>query len=336
MMVKEIHAKVDSSIEYLLERIETNSIKDYLGTFTEKQFSGLVGEYRLKYPQNPFITEKQVKDICLEYDLKFGSMLSFVDEIPIKNELEIKWYNGPGHNIFDIDYFKGKMNMRHIMDEMMSGRTRMNIQMEHGYRGNDDIKLMLRGSLRNFMPHKFMIPLTKDMAIHMDYRKIETIEEDVEISNGCSLMSLGKRSYQHGGLSFVLQDHEYNMILIPIPNDLVTVMQSAQREHLMFGNGRIQIGIQCEMMINHIMDIAQHEILNRNYKTSMKVIAPGEFFNTTSLKEVDGYRFSLDELAMEGSFAFMDDPIVLDPVDGGYLVVSKWGGESDLIDTNSN
>ena len=68
----------------------------------------------------------------------------------------------------------------------------------------------------------------------------------------------------------------------------------------------------------------------------MKVIAPGKMFNTTALKELDGYRYALDELAITKPSVYVDDPIVLYPVEGGYLVVTKWGGEADLIDTNSN
>jgi hypothetical protein len=54
-------------------------------------------------------------------------------------------------------------------------------------------------------------------------------------------------------------------------------------------------------------------------KKSLKICASVKDFDTKNMRIEDGYRLELN----------LPDPIVLQPVNGGYLVVTKWGLESD-------
>lgn len=54
----------------------------------------------------------------------------------------------------------------------------------------------------------------------------------------------------------------------------------------------------------------------------MKICASAKDFNTKNMRIEDGYKLELN----------LPDPIVLQPVKGGYLVVSKWGLESEDAD----
>ena len=53
-------------------------------------------------------------------------------------------------------------------------------------------------------------------------------------------------------------------------------------------------------------------------KPTFKICAPEKDFNTSGMK-VDGYKLVHD----------IKDPVVLQPVNGGYLIVSKWGAEAE-------
>jgi len=64
-------------------------------------------------------------------------------------------------------------------------------------------------------------------------------------------------------------------------------------------------------------------------KMSLKICASLKDFNTKNMNIEDGYKLELN----------LPDPIVLQPVNGGYLVVSKWGLEAedgDLVNEKMN
>lgn len=57
-------------------------------------------------------------------------------------------------------------------------------------------------------------------------------------------------------------------------------------------------------------------------KPELKICASIKDFNTKNMRIEDGYKLQLN----------LPDPIVLQPVKGGYLIVSKWGLESEDAD----
>jgi hypothetical protein len=61
--------------------------------------------------------------------------------------------------------------------------------------------------------------------------------------------------------------------------------------------------------------------LSRLYlkKEGFKICASVKDFDTSNMRIEDGYRLEYN----------LPDPIVLQPVNGGYLIVSKWGLEGE-------
>lgn len=62
--------------------------------------------------------------------------------------------------------------------------------------------------------------------------------------------------------------------------------------------------------------------LNKTFhfeKDEFKICASVKDFDTKSMRIEDGYKLNLN----------LPDPIVLQPVDGGYLIVTKWGLEGE-------
>lgn len=334
MTVAEIvHHKIDTSVDFLLDKIQKDAVDDYLSTFTKDQFSGLVGKYRMLYPQNPFITEQQVKEICLKHQLKLASQMAFIGDIPERNQQEILSFRCKEKSVFDFSSISRDITMSAIMHHMQTS-FRGNVSVHTSSRTQEGITLVLEGALEGFAPYKFILPITKHMAIHLDVSERYEVEPNTDYivtelgcTDPCQMVET------RGGLSVVLQDTELNCVRVPIDNRLCRIGYSTDMVENWGGPTSLDTDITAELKISRILKTigaANMEALPVN----RKVIAPTELFNTTALKELDGYRYALDELAMTKPSVFVDDPIVLHPVPGGYLVVTKWGGEADLINND--
>ena len=69
-----------------------------------KEQSELINKYKLNYPLNKFITEKQVKAICRKYNLICGEVSKYKGFVPEKNLLEISNFKGIKEE--DITYYE--------------------------------------------------------------------------------------------------------------------------------------------------------------------------------------------------------------------------------------
>lgn len=74
--------------------------------------------------------------------------------------------------------------------------------------------------------------------------------------------------------------------------------------------------------------------LDLSEKVCRNVVAPMEAFkkHADAVEVLDGYRLSFKspEALPSGLIFGVRDPIVLQPVQGGYLVVTKWGPEASI------
>lgn len=70
--------------------------------------------------------------------------------------------------------------------------------------------------------------------------------------------------------------------------------------------------------ISFARGIDDESILHTYTKPELKICAPAKDFYTQGMK-VEGHKLVQD----------IKDPIVLQPVTGGYLIVSKWGLEAE-------
>lgn len=69
---------------------------------TTKEIADLVMYYRMNYPNNKFITEEQVKDICFKYNLVCGEIGLFKGFVPEKKLVSIEKFNLKEEDKFDI------------------------------------------------------------------------------------------------------------------------------------------------------------------------------------------------------------------------------------------
>lgn len=58
-----------------------------------RNLQNLIIGYRVRYPNNKFITEQEVNNICAKYGLLFGNIDRYIGDIPRKNLMEIKDFN---------------------------------------------------------------------------------------------------------------------------------------------------------------------------------------------------------------------------------------------------
>lgn len=61
-----------------------------VGIFVTDKIAKLVEYYLVNYPNNKFITEEQVRDICIKYNLFCGDILLFKGFVPDKNLTQIE------------------------------------------------------------------------------------------------------------------------------------------------------------------------------------------------------------------------------------------------------
>jgi hypothetical protein len=87
-------------------------------------------------------------------------------------------------------------------------------------------------------------------------------------------------------------------------------------------------GLLCAQSKYYISDIPEKNLTEiENFKLrqedmvgdKLKICASVKDFNTENMQITDGYKLELN----------LPDPIVLQPVNGGYLIVSKWGLEAE-------
>lgn len=69
------------------------------------EIANLVNNYQMHYPNNKFIAEKQVNQICEKYKLVCGNIKDYKGFVPEKNLQEIENFKGvkPEHNKFSFD-----------------------------------------------------------------------------------------------------------------------------------------------------------------------------------------------------------------------------------------
>lgn len=308
MIAEIVHDIVNNSNDFLLNVLASNNSRLIKGYIPKDKSLGFMAsranEYAFRRPQNPFISEQQVKDICLLYGLKLGGMFAFTGEIPDKNQLEIDNYKRENDNYLIRKSISDNLGGFSVDDIFKFIRKNPG-----GYRNfeyDSYGKISLRGATEgNAVQGKLILPLTENIALQF------------------------KRYRNDFKSSLILQGDNYQSLVY---NDIGTAHINMY-EGWALGHKAHTLRVVHEFDLQIDLQSLEHTILNdKPDYVDYKVIAPGELFNTTALKEFDGYRYKLDSLSFVLSSIFIDDPIVLEPVEGGYLVVSKWGGESDLID----
>lgn len=109
---------------------------------------------------------------------------------------------------------------------------------------------------------------------------------------------------------------EEDMLKVSNYDDYINRMM---RQNRLGGLGNIGMGLRA---INYEPAIIKppKEIIVRSVRPEFKICASAKDFDTSSMIVSDGYKLMN-----------IPDPIVLQPVKGGYLIVSKWGLEGEDV-----
>lgn len=89
----------------------------------------LIQDYKVRYPNNKFITEEQVREICHKYNLVCGDVSIFKGFVPEKNLRDIENFKlqSDEKNLMIIEAFKSSKSIGYYSAENMK------IEFKHGY-----------------------------------------------------------------------------------------------------------------------------------------------------------------------------------------------------------
>lgn len=360
-IVEVIHGKIDQSIEEVLANIENEVFVESVkpDDISVDQFQKLANYYRFHYPQNTFITEKQVKDICLDHDLVVGPSFAFTDEMPEKNKLEAEWFkNGFKYNKqtlldfwfdSDIDFNQSSHDFGYHIINRLRGRTMANIQLN--WDGQRDEAILTLEAINESSNPIFFFAITDWLGIEVVPNKPKMLSFDglIETEDLCEQ----KRFCYHGtevvcndfdpytvNITILSKNPDAGQFLrLPVDHRVVRgVARRFDRGDTFLPGARFMVGQHVnsiEVDLFRVLDTLHSAYQSLHYLSleqfvDQKIIASESHFDTSGFRVVDEYKLEPDFRNYGGGGGFVPDPIVLQPVKGGYLVVTKWGEEVDV------
>lgn len=114
-------------------------------------------------------------------------------------------------------------------------------------------------------------------------------------------------------IEYTLQDNIFNQLLLDYPDGKfpVSIVSPGDNAHIIYGNEKIWL--------------SKYDLIKQD---SLMICAPLKEMNTKGLKQ-KGF------MLLKSTRIHVPDPVVLQPVKGGYLIVTAWGDEaSDPIVVN--
>lgn len=298
---EEIHAAVDKSADDAVRNAER------------------VIEYRRLYPGNAFLTRDQVKALCLRYNLVMAPDFMFAGDIPARNQEERKAFRlHDQHQQVQIGEYD-------IVRALSSGG---------GMSGRYGILTLQTNILMPEAPHKpWVITLNSDFALYLP-RGLN------------ALLFWFSENYGPGSFGEYLCYPNSEAPIIPVVRtqagfvhlpprtaDRFKIQITAEPDSrpfwygssAMFELGRVErvLDIQFEMRLIHFSEIPFDMV-------RQMVVCPANMLHDNmaiALREGWEATFSMGNRSPQGRGW---DPIILQPVNGGYLVVTRWGAEASL------
>lgn len=311
--VEAIHASFEVDLREMLREInlERQVIQYKPEIMPQKQYLALIEKYRQNYPFQNFVTEKQVREICIKYGLVMGPTMLFTGDIPERNREEIRRFSLRKEDQIHTDQERAWTFLRTKLgraDAVMTTRPE----------GPASFSVSTSWFGTTYEAQRAVIPVG-DGFVLVQKEDTETdydvfIKVDVMGSEWLAL--LGEVNIMRAGI--------FSMSV-----DWRTGMRFGART----GNGGF---LECRASLRCAASAIQKiNTLNLAHNVSPHIIAPGTMFEAhkETVYVDQGYRLRFKETPANrsGFFSFfVDDPIVLQPVPGGYLVVTKWGPEANL------
>lgn len=304
-VIEKIHAAFNVD---LFEPIRTGNDDSYLDKYrpagvSAEDFVDQVERYRTFYPLNNFVTEKQIAEICLKYDLVLGPFLNFTGEIPIKNRLELKTFQlRPEDQILEDSSLPGRIYSFIVNHAQKFGEATLNpefITLRSGFVPGDPTK-----------PFD-LLPVGDCFVL---------VSADFE---GNGLYRLFMK------MDFFGSEWLVDLGLVSIGDGTVWVRW---REAAGFDNRGAVVTQNFEVELKLPTSfLSKITVVNLSSNICPLVVAPGTMFERfRGAVEKSGYRlrFKPGTNPIDRThFSHVDDPIILQPVKYGFLVITKWGRE---------
>lgn len=306
-IVEQIHREFE--IDLLGQLVDKSGISPFLESYvpvsmTFNQLRNIAEHYRIFYPMNNFVTEKQVAEICRKYGLVLGSALNFTGAIPARNAAEL--------NAFKLRDADAVFYDKKIVDRFVRQVT--------------------------FHPTLSGEFFSSSCGAEQGLR-IETIWFDagrsqnvLPVGDSCVLIAQNDRAEWYD-LYLKIFVHGSEWV---ISFKEISVWSGEMIAHWRHSGTRNGIHSQCKVQLRLMYETLKNlDTLNLNHNVQKSVVAPRDMFGNfaENLEVQSGYRLRFrDNVISSGAvFAqYLNDPIILQPVPGGYLVITKWGDESYL------
>lgn len=299
-------------------------------------FADRVEYYRMNYPNNNFVTESQIEMICTKYGLGFGSIMGFSASIPIKNRIEIQKFQLHAR---DNDFVDHKMPGR-IFRRITENGSDTNLSMDsHGTGGHVE----MRSGYQPSNPDKpfEVIPVGEYFTLLMNPPNGDSyrIFLEVDVHGSPWFLEWGVGRIGSGDISFEWRQRHAGFrtsfpgVSATFRGKVDERVPQMERVVEWFADVRLRLETYAIQRTNR---------LSLTHNVSPMVVAdPSMFKRYGDAIEKDGHRmkFKRSQIPAGAFLSFVDDPIVLQPVEYGYLVVTKWGAEAnipELTDSRQN
>lgn len=322
--IQKIHRQFSFDI---LELVRDANMANHLqnvkpDTVTIDEFTNRAEYYRRRYPTYNFVNEKQIEQICQQYGLVFGTLMNFSASIPMRNRLEIKRFNLlPGDETF-VDNGLPQRIYRLLTSSganvMVASRQSAPSIMEirSGFQPADTERPF------DVVPvgEHFVLLRQPDNDTYRVFLQIE-------IHGSPWFIEFGRGRINSGEIVFAWRQSDGGF---RVSNERVktdggfTWVERFHRVINHFAEVALRIDLRTIQSINSISLV---------HNVSPMVVADRSMFQRFGdATEIVGHRvkFKKAQSVNNPMFSFVDDPIILQPVPFGYLVVTKWGGESNI------
>lgn len=304
-VIEKIHS--DFSFD-LFESIRTANDDSYLNKYrpsgvSAEDFVEQVEKYRTFYPTNNFVTERQIAEICLKYDLVLGPFLNFTGDIPVKNRLELKTFQlRPEDQVLEDSSLPGRIYSSIVNHAQRYGEANLTpdfITLRSGFVPGDQTKPF------DLLPVGDFFVL---VSAEVDGKGIYRLFMKIDFFGSEWLVDLG---------------------LVSIDDGTVWVRW---KDAAGFGNRGVFVTQNFEVELRLPTSfISKITAVNLSSNVCPLVVAPGTMFERfRGAVEKSGYRLRFKPGTNpidRTQFSHVDDPIILQPVKYGFLVVTKWGRE---------
>lgn len=333
--IEKIHADFSVALTELLERSKFSNEPNVIpvGASITETYK-IAAEYREAYPKYNFITQKQLETICFKYGLRAGPYWMFKGKIPEKNRLEIGQFQLQcRHTGCSVPPVFSRQEYRENAVAVCSGFMKQEEAEKEGAIFNIMSRLALvttaeTSTLHFFFYGKGRTVISTVIASYQNLPPLEARHEGIRAK--IPLNHIGKWGYIRNydvdidpivvapaddfrrGMGFMGAN------LIPFEDGGFIYPGTASRDHTQYMKERKELKQahtqQQQEGMEELRSMARQNIEHSIAKVRQE----------TRKREMQREH---EEWLREQR---INDPIVLQPVYGGFLVVTKWGEEAKI------